>query len=40
MLDGKNCRLEEAEEQNSDLEYRVIDSNQAEQKRAKRNYIK
>lgn len=36
MLDGMNSKLEEAEEWINDLEYRVMESNQAEQKREKR----
>lgn len=36
ILDGKKSRLEEAGEQIKDLGDRVIESNQAEQKREKR----
>ena len=39
MLDGINYSLGEAEEQINDLENRVMESNQAEQKR-KKNYAK
>ena len=38
-LDGMNSRLEESEEWINDLENRVMESNQAEQKR-KMNYVK
>ena len=34
-MDGMNSRLEEAEEQINDLEARVVESNEAEQKREK-----
>jgi len=36
-LGGINSRLEEAKEQTSDLEDRVMESNQAEQERGKNN---
>ena len=39
MFDGMNSRMEEAEEQVSDLEDSVMESNQAEQDREK-NYAK
>ena len=35
-----NSRMEKAEEQISDLKYRVMDSNQAKQKREKNNMQK
>ena len=35
MLDGMNSRLEEAEEQINDVRDRVMENNQAEQKREK-----
>ena len=38
MFNGMNSRLEEAQEQINDLEHRVMESNQAEQKREKKNY--
>ena len=40
MLDGMNSRMEEAEEQLGDLEDRVMESNQAELKREKKNNSK
>ena len=39
-LDGMYPRMEEAEEQINDLENTVMKSNQAEQKREKKNYAK
>ena len=39
-MDGINNRLEEAEGQISDLEDRLMESNQAEQVRGKKNYAK
>ena len=38
MLDGMNIRLEEEKEKSSDLEDRVMESYQAEQKRIETNF--
>jgi len=40
MLDAINSRLEEAEKLITDLENRVMESNQTQQKREKKNYVK